>query len=72
MYGLDGPDALQGDSIGLIRGVADSVDAFDEARAAAEAAEIPWPAEEIDSAASNAQPSKLTLTQRVPGAPSSG
>ena len=41
MYGLDGPDALQGDSLGLIRGVADSVAAFDEARAAAEAVEIP-------------------------------
>lgn len=51
MYGLDGPDALQGDSLGLIRGVADSLDAFDEARAAAEAAEIPWPADEIDSVA---------------------
>jgi glucose/mannose-6-phosphate isomerase len=51
VYGLDGPDALQGDSLGLIRGSADSVAAFDEARAAAEAAEIPWPADEVDSVA---------------------
>jgi glucose/mannose-6-phosphate isomerase len=51
VYGLDGPDALQGDSLGLIRGVADSVAAFDEARAGAEAALIPWPADEIDSVA---------------------
>ena len=51
VYGLDGPDALQADSLGLIRGVADSVAAFDEARAAAEAAEIPWPADEVDSVA---------------------
>src|SRR6478672_12391874 len=51
MDGLDGPDALQGDSLGLIRGIGDSLEAFGGARAAAEAAEIPWPADEIDSVA---------------------
>jgi len=51
MFGLDGPEALEADSLGLIRGIGDSVTAFDEARAAAEAVEIPWPAEAITDVA---------------------
>ena len=51
MYGLDGPEALTADSLGLIRGIAGSVAALDEARAAAEAVEIPYPAEEVTSVA---------------------
>ena len=37
MFGLDGPDALAADSLGLIAGMGDSAAAFDESRAAAEA-----------------------------------
>ena len=51
MFGLDGPEALEADSLGLIRGIGDSVAAFDEARAAAEAVEIPWPADAITDVA---------------------
>ncbi|MGD9571924.1 MAG: bifunctional phosphoglucose/phosphomannose isomerase [Thermoleophilia bacterium] len=51
MFGLDGPEALAADSLGLIRGVGDSVTAFDEARAAAEAVELPWPADAITDVA---------------------
>jgi len=35
MSELDGPNALDADSLGLVRGIGDSVAAFDEARAAA-------------------------------------
>ena len=51
VYPLDGPEALSADSLGLIRGIAGSVAALDEARAAAEAVEIPYPAEEVTSVA---------------------
>jgi glucose/mannose-6-phosphate isomerase len=51
MFGLDGPEALEADSLGLIRGVGDSLAAFDEARAAAEAVAIPWPADAITDVA---------------------
>ncbi|WP_217915288.1 bifunctional phosphoglucose/phosphomannose isomerase [Miltoncostaea marina] len=47
MFGLDGPAALAGDSMGLIRGLDDSPVAMDEARAAAEAVEIFFPPEAI-------------------------
>ena len=47
MFGLDGPDALAADSLGLISGMADSVAAFDEARAAAEGVELVYPPDEI-------------------------
>ena len=45
MYGLDGENSLAADSLGLIRGMGDSVAAFDEARAAGEALELVFPAE---------------------------
>jgi glucose/mannose-6-phosphate isomerase len=51
MFGLDGPEALAGDGFGLTRGVGDSLAAFDEARAAAEAVEMVWPADEVDDVA---------------------
>lgn len=51
MFGLDGPEVLAADSLGLIRGMTDSVAAFDEARAAAEAVELPWPADVITDVA---------------------
>ena len=51
MSELDAPDALDADSLGLIRGVGDSVAAFDEARAAAEALELIYPPEEISDVA---------------------
>jgi glucose/mannose-6-phosphate isomerase len=51
MFGLDGPEALEADSLGLIRGIGDSPAAFDEARASAEAVEIPWPADAITDVA---------------------
>ena len=47
MYGLDGPDALAVDCLGLIAGVAGSVDDFDESRAAAEAVELPFPVDAV-------------------------
>ena len=47
MFGLDGPDATAADSLGLIAGMAASVAAFDEARAAAEGVELVYPPEEI-------------------------
>jgi glucose/mannose-6-phosphate isomerase len=47
VYGLDGPDALAADSLGLIAGMAESVAAFDESRAAAEAVELPFPVEAV-------------------------
>ncbi|HSJ73132.1 MAG TPA: bifunctional phosphoglucose/phosphomannose isomerase [Miltoncostaeaceae bacterium] len=47
MYGLDGPEALAADSLGLIAGMADSVAAFDESRAASEAVELPFPPEAV-------------------------
>ena len=47
MYGLDGPDALAIDSLGLIAGVGGSVAMFDESRAAAEAVELPFPADAV-------------------------
>lgn len=47
MFGLDGPAALAGDSLGLIRGLGDSVAAFDEARRAAEGLELFFPPEEV-------------------------
>jgi glucose/mannose-6-phosphate isomerase len=48
---LDGPEAFARDGLGLIAGVGDSVAAFDEARAAAEAVELPWPAEVVTDVA---------------------
>ncbi len=51
MSELDGPDALAGDSLGLVRGIGDSVAAFDEARAAAEAVELVYPPSEISDVA---------------------
>ena len=47
MFGLDGPAALSGDSLGLLGVLAESVAAFDEARAAAEAVELIFPPEEV-------------------------
>jgi glucose/mannose-6-phosphate isomerase len=47
VFGLDGPEAVAGDTLGLIRGMDGSGDAFDEARAAAEALVVPWPADAI-------------------------
>jgi glucose/mannose-6-phosphate isomerase len=47
VFGLDGPDATAADSLGLIAGMAGSVAAFDEARAAAEGVELVYPPEEI-------------------------
>ncbi len=47
MYGLDGPDALAIDSLGLIAGVGGSVAMFDESRAAAEAVELPFPVDAV-------------------------
>ena len=51
MYSLDDPNALAADSLGLIRGMAASPAALDEARAAAEAVQLPYPPEEITSVA---------------------
>ena len=51
MYGLDGPEALAPDSLGLIAGMADSVAAFDESRAAAEAVELPFPPDAVGDVA---------------------
>jgi glucose/mannose-6-phosphate isomerase len=51
VLGLDGPDALAGDSLGLIRGMGDSVAAFDGARAAAEAVVLPFPPDEVTEVA---------------------
>lgn len=42
---LDGDAAYARDSLGLVAGMADSVAAFDAARAAAEAADLVWPAD---------------------------
>jgi glucose/mannose-6-phosphate isomerase len=47
MGALDRPDALAVDSLGLIAGVAEAVQAFDRGRASAEALEIPFPAAAI-------------------------
>ncbi len=47
MCGLDGPEALAIDSLGLIAGMTESVAAFDESRAAAEAVELPFPSEAV-------------------------
>jgi len=47
VFGLDGPEATAADSLGLIAGMAGSVAAFEEARAAAEGVEFAWPAEEV-------------------------
>lgn len=47
MFGLDGPEATAADSLGLIAGMAGSVAAFDEARAAAEGVELVYPPEEV-------------------------
>jgi glucose/mannose-6-phosphate isomerase len=47
VFGLDGPEALAPDSLALIRGVGDSLAAFDEARAAAEGVSLPWPASAV-------------------------
>jgi len=47
VFGLDPPDALDADSLGLIRGMADSVAAFEESRRAAEAVELHFPAEAV-------------------------
>lgn len=43
MLGLDGPEALAGDTLGLVRGMGDSVAAFDESRRAAEGVALPFP-----------------------------
>jgi glucose/mannose-6-phosphate isomerase len=51
VYGLDGPDALAIDSLGLVAGMAASVAAFDESRAAAEALELPFPADAVSDIA---------------------
>ncbi len=51
MFGLDGPDAIAADSLGLIDGMAGSVAAFDEARAAAEALELVYPPDQITDVA---------------------
>ena len=51
MFGLDGPEAHSGDSLGLLGVLAESVAAFDEARAAAEAVELIFPAEEVHDVA---------------------
>ena len=48
---LDEPDVLALDSIGLVADMADSVAAFDAARAGAEAIEIPWKPEAIRNVA---------------------
>ena len=47
MFGLDPPDALDADSLGLIRGMADSVAAFEESRGAAEGVGLHFPAEAV-------------------------
>lgn len=47
MFGLDPPEALEADSLGLIRGMADSVAAFEESRRAAEGVELHFPAEAV-------------------------
>ena len=47
MNDLDAPDALARDSLGLIRGIADSLEAFDDARAAAREVELVYPPSEI-------------------------
>lgn len=47
MFGLDGPEALAGDSLGLLPGLGGSVAALDESRAAAEAVELPFPADAV-------------------------
>jgi glucose/mannose-6-phosphate isomerase len=51
VFGLDGPDALAADGLGLIRGMADSVAAFDQSRAAAEEVELHFPAEAVTDVA---------------------
>jgi glucose/mannose-6-phosphate isomerase len=51
VFGLDGPEALAADTLGLIREMARAVDAFDAARAAAEAVELPFPAEAVTDVA---------------------
>ena len=51
MSELDASNALDADSLGLVRGIAASVAAFDEARAAAEAVELIYPPEEITDVA---------------------
>jgi glucose/mannose-6-phosphate isomerase len=47
MGALDRPEALAVDSLGLIPGVGEAVQAFDRGRASAEALEIPFPPEAI-------------------------
>jgi glucose/mannose-6-phosphate isomerase len=47
VFGLDGPEALAGDSLGLLTGLGGSVAALDESRAAAEAVELPFPADAV-------------------------
>lgn len=51
MSELDAPDALDRDSLGLIRGIGDSLEAFDAARAAAEAVELVYPPSEVTDVA---------------------
>lgn len=51
MSELDGQHALDADSLGLVRGIGDSIAAFDEARAAAEAVELIYPPDEISDVA---------------------
>lgn len=51
MNDLDAPDALDRDSLGLIRGIGDSLEAFDEARAAAQAVELVYPPSEVTDVA---------------------
>ncbi len=51
MVDLDSPDALALDSQGLIRGMDEAPSAIDEARAAAEAVALPFPAASVKSVA---------------------
>jgi glucose/mannose-6-phosphate isomerase len=51
VFGLDGPETLAADTLGLIRGMAGAADAFDAAQAAAEAVELPFPAEAVTDVA---------------------
>ncbi|MFN8110645.1 MAG: bifunctional phosphoglucose/phosphomannose isomerase [Thermoleophilia bacterium] len=48
---LDGPGLADGDSLGLLAGMADSLDAFDQARRGAEATDLQWPAEAVHNVA---------------------
>ena len=51
MIDLDAPGTLDADSLGLVRGMADSVAAFDDARAAAAGVELIYPPTEISDVA---------------------